>query len=57
MSLLTRLRNYFWCDHQWRYLDRVEDQDIRSGFKFWSERWICRKCNKIETRELRDELR
>lgn len=52
MKFLRRLLDRFWCNHQWRYLDTVQDQDLRSGYKFWSERHICRRCNKIETREL-----
>ncbi len=45
------------CDHQWRYVDTVQDQDLRSGYKFWSERYVCRKCSKVETRERMDMKR
>ena len=41
-----------WCDHQWRFVDQIEDQDLRSGYKFWSERYICRRCSRIMTREI-----
>lgn len=57
MKFLRRLLDRFWCNHQWRYLDTVQDQDLRSGYKFWSERHICRRCNKIETRELLNQPR
>lgn len=57
MRFLRWLFSLVSCDHQWRYLDKVHDQDLRSGIKFWSERHICRKCHKIQTIELRNERR
>lgn len=57
MNLVERILSWFWCNHQWRYLDKVHDQDLRSGVKFWSERHICRRCHKIQTTELRNERR
>lgn len=40
-----------WCSHQYRYLDTVKDQDLRSGYKFWADRHVCRRCGKIQTIE------
>jgi hypothetical protein len=52
VKLLNRLLGYIWCDHQWRYVDTVQDQDLRSGYKFWSERHVCRRCGRTKTTEL-----
>lgn len=57
MKFLAKLWALVWCNHQYRYLDTVEDQDLRSGYKFWAERHVCRKCNKIQTIEKRDQAR
>lgn len=54
MKFLLWLKSLVWCDHQWRYLDTVKDQDLRSGHEFWSKRYVCRKCGKVETREQAD---
>ena len=58
MKLPTWLRRLLLlCDHKWVYFDTIDDQDLRSGTKFWSTRYVCRKCSKVETREHRDITR
>jgi len=57
MSWLRALWEKIWCNHQWRYVDTVKDQDLRSGYKFWSERYVCRRCSRMQTRELIDRPR
>ena len=52
MKFLRELWSKIWCSHQWRYVDTVQDQDLRSGYKFWSERYVCRNCGRVMTKEL-----
>lgn len=56
-KLFKTFWEWLWCNHQWRYIDTVQDQDLRSGYKFWSERHVCRKCGRVMTTELRDQQR
>ena len=57
MSFLQRVWDKIWCNHQWRYVDTVDDQDLRSGYKFWSNRYVCRRCGRIKTEELLNKPR
>jgi hypothetical protein len=55
MNLILRFLSWLgqkvWCEHKWRYLDTVKDQDLRSGHEFWSARYTCGRCGRVETRE------
>lgn len=57
VNWLKALWGKIWCDHWWIYIDTVADQDLRSGYKFWSERRRCLKCERVQTLEMRDRPR
>lgn len=57
VNLWNWLKAHIWCDHQWRYVDTIEDQDLRSGYKFWAARYVCRRCSRFKTIEKRDDPR
>ena len=53
MTFLKRLLDLFWCQHQWKLIATVKDQNLRSGgYSHWSEVYQCQKCGRHETREL-----
>ncbi len=53
VTFWQRVKAFFWCDHQWRFVKTIDEQDLRSGMKHRSAIYICRRCEKRQTLEQR----
>ena len=52
MDALRKLFEKFFCNHRWVYSNTVKEQNLRAGYKHWSEVYVCEKCGKHKTVEL-----
>lgn len=40
------------CTHDWIFVERVHEQNLRTGLDHWSDVHRCLRCDRYETREL-----
>lgn len=52
MSLLAKIKRWFWCDHQFEFERRIREQNIRLGYRHQSDIYKCKLCKRIRVDEV-----